>query len=340
MILYLSSNENMGLLDYLIEDKKLVVKKLSGEFNLNKFVIHDMRNLSHCTQIVIDLKAIKDTEEELINGITAFRAIYDAKFVIIAEELKQGDELLKKLIDTEVYNLVTAETIENIRKEIEQCIIGDGMTYQDCLKYLPNEIGKQNITRYSFKGTNIKILIAGVIPRVGATTTAMNIANYLANIGATVCYIEANENNHLKTLPILYDELTNKDDYMEYKGVRYCGIDYELDKDYDFIIYDIGELIEKKTSLFSNSNINILCMGGKPYEIKKLYSVVGMIENVELDIVLSFIPPRGRSKIEKLMKELEKNYYFLGYSPDLFDGNVNKEAFNKILENYIEEEIQ
>lgn len=336
MILYLSSNENMGLLDYLIDDKKLVIKKLSGEFNLNKFVIHDMRNLSHCTQIIIDLKAVTDTEEEVINAITAFKAIYNARIVILAEGLNHGENLLRKLIDIEVYNLVTAETIKNMRKEIEQCIIGEGMTYQDCLKFMV-DIDTGYTRKFNFKGQNIKIVVAGVMHRIGTTTTAMNLANYLAGIGAKVCYVEKNKSGHMKMMSMFYNELSNKDNIIEYKGVRYYSNGQKIESDYHFIIYDIGKLTDKNIGIFKNNNNNILCAGAKPYEVKMLYKIAEMIFDIEMDIVFSLTSYRERNKMEKLMSELEKRYYYLDYSPDLFDGNVNKEVFNRLLEDHFEE---
>ena len=314
----------MGLLDDLMEDKKLVIKKLSGEFNLNKFVVHDMRNLSHCTQIVIDLKAITDTEEELINAITAFKSIYNAKFVIIAEGLK--GELLKNLINIEIYNLITAETIEEIKKEIEQCVIGDGMTYQDCLKYM---MDVENPSRFDFKGKNIKIAVAGVMPRIGTTTIAMSLANYLAGMGAKVGYVESNTSGNLKLMSKFYDELSKNNGFYEYKGIGYYIDGQQIGPEYNCLIYDIGKLTDK--NLFKDNDINILCAGSKPHEIWSLYQVADIILNIEVDIVFSFASYRGKTKVEKLMGELKKNYYYVNSSTDFFDGNVNKEAFDKIL---------
>ncbi|WP_253205643.1 hypothetical protein [Clostridium estertheticum] len=68
MLLYISSNQNIGIFDFLIKEKGFIIKKLSGEFCLNKFVIHYMRNLNHSSYVAIDLKAIKDTEKEIIEA--------------------------------------------------------------------------------------------------------------------------------------------------------------------------------------------------------------------------------------------------------------------------------
>lgn len=334
MILYLSSNENMGLLDYLIDDKKLVIKKLSGEFNLNKFVIHDMRNLSHCTQIIIDLKAVTDTEEEIINAITAFKAIYNARIVILAEELNSREELLRKLIDIEVYNLVTAETIEDMRKEIEQCIIGEGMTYQDCLKFMV-DIDTGDTSKFRFKGKNIKIVVAGVMHRIGTTTTAMNLANYLAGIGAKVCYVENNTSGHLRAIAMFYDELVDKGNYYKFKGVRYYN-HQRIDQAYDFIVHDLGVLTYNNIQLFRKNCINILCCGCKPYELRELYYIGELVIDINIGILISNKANRAKEKIENLLNDLNDKYYYLENSTDLFNNAINNDIFYEILKEYIE----
>jgi hypothetical protein len=335
MILYLSSNENVDLLDYLIQDKKLVIKKLSGQFNLNKFVIHDMRNLSHCTQIVIDLKAITDKEEELLNGITAFKAIYNARIVIIAEGLENNSELLKKLIDIEIFNLITADKIEFLRDEIEKCLIGDGMSYQDCLKFLDNITDNYKSKSYNFTGENIIIVVAGVMPRVGTTTVAMNLSNYLASIGAKVCYVEYNMSEHLRTIAMFYDGLADKGNYCEFKGVRYYNYQ-RIDQSYNFIVYDLGVLTNKNIKFFNDSNIHILCSGSKPYELRSMYRIGNEILDIDVNVVLNYISSRGKEKVEKLLNELEKRYYYLENSTDLFNSMINRDVYNEIIKEYIE----
>ncbi|GKX31364.1 hypothetical protein SH1V18_38440 [Vallitalea longa] len=335
MILYLSSNENKDILDYIIEDKKLVVKKLIGEFDINKFVLHDMRNLSLCTQIVIDLRAVTDKEEELINALIAFKTIYDARVIILAECLKCGNELLKRLIDVGVYNIIISEDIENIHKEIEKCIMGEGMTYQDCLKLITKPIDIQDKVISNLKRENVKIAVAGVMHRIGTTTTAINLANYLASIGAKVCYVENNKSGHLKMLSKFYKELINKNNYLEYKGVKYYENNQNIESDNDFIIYDMGEITYKNTVAFSNDTVNILCAGIKPYELKMLYKISKLILDIDVQIVLSFVSNRDKNKTEKLLSELNNRYYYVKNSTDLFSCNCNEEVFNQLLREYI-----
>jgi hypothetical protein len=119
MLLYLSSNQNIGIFDSVAKEQGILVKKLSGEFHFKSFVIRDMRSLNHYEYVAIDLKAIKDTEE-FIEAIIAFKSMYDSRIIIYSEGLKQGNVLLNKLVDIEVYNLITSTKIETINQEIKK----------------------------------------------------------------------------------------------------------------------------------------------------------------------------------------------------------------------------
>ena len=61
MLLYLASNQNIGLFDFLVKERGMVVKKLSGEFLLKQFVINDMRNISVGTTTKTKLHIIHNT---------------------------------------------------------------------------------------------------------------------------------------------------------------------------------------------------------------------------------------------------------------------------------------
>ena len=54
MILYMTTQDHTDLLDFYIErEGTLPVKKMTGSFILKQFVIYDMRNFSHCTELIL-----------------------------------------------------------------------------------------------------------------------------------------------------------------------------------------------------------------------------------------------------------------------------------------------
>lgn len=64
MLLYLCSSQSINLFDYLEKENQIPIKKLAGAFKLKQFVIHDVKNLGQFSCFVIDLKSLKDTEDD------------------------------------------------------------------------------------------------------------------------------------------------------------------------------------------------------------------------------------------------------------------------------------
>ena len=124
MILYLCSNQNINLFDFVEKECGIPIKKMSGLFRLKQFVIHDVRNLSQFDFFLIDLKALKDAESEIIEAATAFSAMYNARIILFAEGLDGSSLLISKLIDLGFYNIITSSDYEELPKRFKvKCVI-------------------------------------------------------------------------------------------------------------------------------------------------------------------------------------------------------------------------
>lgn len=339
MLLYLTSNENLGLFDFLTEEKGMLVKKLSGEFSLNKFVVHDMRNLSHFSYIAIDLAAIKDGVDEIIEAITAFKTMYDSRIIIFAE--KADSILLNRIIDeTETYNIITAKSIEKIKEEIGISVSSQGMNKEYLMHAMNNsmDLDIDGFSKHSFIGENIKIVLAGAMHRVGTTTTAMNMACYLASIGAKVSYTEANDNNHLtKIHSYFFHNIPVIDDCFSYEGVDFFfNNNVPLGTNYNFNIIDIGVVTEKNSKVFNIGEVKILCSGIKPYETTE---TVNSLEFIDLDDEgLNVLLSEGEVlDIKKTLQINQDRIYSTKFSSNLFNNNINTRIWKLILSNYIVE---
>lgn len=330
MILYLSSNENEGIFDFLQGDLGIIVKKLSGYFILKQFVIYDMRSLDHYQFVAIDLKALKDTNDEIVEAITAFKKMFSSRLVIYVDDVHFHSELIHVLVEQGVYNIVTGETVEVLQKNIQKSISDIGMKKRDVKAILgANEILEEVIT---FNKTNIKIAVTGSMHRVGTTTTAMNLCNYLASFGARVCYVEANDHNHLKALPEAYRQMQVNGDVIISGGVKYLTLSSESEEDMDFIIYDMGVIQHKIIEAIKNKcDTAILCSGVKPYEIKELERALLLLDDINVNKLFSFVTAPERSKLN----QANDRVFFAEYSPDLFDGETNKSIWGQIIEPFI-----
>ena len=322
MLLYLTSTENVGLFDFLTDELGMLVKKLSGEFSLNRFVVHDMRNLNHFSYIAIDLEAIKDDSDKIIEAINAFKTLYDSRIIIFAE--KADLDLLNRIIEeTETHNIITAKNIEKIKEEIKISVSPHGMSKEYLLKTMNSSMDIEIKTgpEYSFIGENIKIVIAGAMNRVGTTTIALNMASYLVSIGAKVSYTEANENNHLEKIHSYFFSNTP----IKNNHFLQCGVDYFFNSnlpgnDFNFNIIDIGKVCKRNQKIFGIGQVQIICSGIKPYELPELNNALNILDEKDIFIILN----EGEAQSIKKTLAIDKERIFSSkYTSDLFNQNIN-----------------
>lgn len=171
MILYLTSQQHTNLLDFLTEQGDILpVKKMTGNFMLKQFVVYDMRNFSHCTELVLDHIAFGDEDTIFVEAISEFLTMYQARIKVICEGLQEAG----------VGNIVTATAIEDIQKEIQQSLSIQGMT-----RYLPPKWVKQKNTnrQYQFQVDSIRITMQSAQSRIGTTTMALGLTAWLGSVG-------------------------------------------------------------------------------------------------------------------------------------------------------------
>lgn len=175
MILYLTSQQHTNLLDFLTEQTDaLPIKKMTGNFMLKQFVIYDMRNFSHCTELVLDRDAFGDDDIHFAEAIEEFLTMYNARITVICEGLQESAPLCHDLLEAGVGNIVTAEEIGAIQNEIRQSLSGQGMT-----RYKPKERTKpqEKEKLYQFATEGVRITMVSSQSRIGTTTMALGL-NY------------------------------------------------------------------------------------------------------------------------------------------------------------------
>lgn len=333
MLLYLTSDQNVGLFDFLNNEKGIGVRPMNGEFDLLKFVKNDMRSLSHFGFLAIDLLAIKNTTSEIIDSLKAFEKFYDSRIIILAEGYDNKHELIPQLIENKIYNIITATTVEGIRDEIRKCISLEGMTYHDTKRFTEEaESDNGYKAGYRFKNKDIKIAVVGVGANVGTTTSAVHLALTLDGMGAKVSYTEANDSGHLKTFASHYDfEL--KDNFYSRKGIEFYP-NKQFPSDYHFTIFDFGALSASIIPILNAFDIRIVCTGSKPYELQEYQSALKLIQGVYLNSLLLSAPDSERLTIKSLYEKPYNKIHFSGYAPNFFDYSANENIFKEILKDY------
>lgn len=238
MLLYLSSNENIGIFDFIQDEHGIIIKKLSGTFMLKQFVIYDMRILDHYQYVIIDIQSLKDTESEIMEAVIAFKKMFSSRIIFYVDDISSYQSLIQRRIDEGIYNIISGESVEELKQDILKSISDLGMTKRDIKMKLSRFVMMDAILvpEINFVQKNIRFAVTGSMHRVGTTTTAMNLCNYLASLGVSVCYVEANDHNHLMELPKTYPQMVVKEDVVIYNGVKYLTLNSESEDEFDFIL--------------------------------------------------------------------------------------------------------
>lgn len=334
MLLYLTSNDNINVFDFLENEHGIIIKKLSGHFSLKQFVMHDMRSLEHYKYVAVDVNALKDSDTEIMEAVNAFKKLHSSRLVFYIEDNKNRVELIQKLIQAGIFNIVTASDVTMLKEEILKAISAMGFSLREIqAKFSKEEVHTSFLKAdRSFIKKEIRIAVTGIQNRVGTTTMAINLANYLSSIGAEVCYVEANERNHLSKLAGNYQGMTEKEGIIFYHGVKYLNLYSECHDEFDFIIYDMGVVSNKVIQAIRKScDAAIICATGKPYEVYDTQVFESLLDEKLIFKVFSLVAEFDKGRIKKQ----DHNVNFSNYTPNYFDSEVNVELWEEVLKSFV-----
>ncbi len=345
LLLYMTSNRNMGILDKPCEETAIVLKQINGEFQLSKFVIQDMSNMNCYQYIAIDLACLKDSDDEIINTIVGIKSMYDIRIIILAPGYSNDTSILGRLFAEGIYNIITADKTKALHEEISRSLT-TGMQYKDAIKYRLQAETNTKSPKVIIQKQNIKQMISvgicGALHRIGTTVQALNITKFLNENGYSACYIEDNGHGHMEMLNDFYDAKLNKNSSITYQGIDIFpepDIPSILKGGYDFLVYDLGMFEETDTKQFLLKDIKIVCVGSKPWEAPCIMQVFKSIEGCDdIHFVFSFTSKDMENEIRKLMGKCSDRTYFSEYLPQLIDQAVNQKVYRGIFAEYMHEE--
>jgi len=252
MLLYISSNENIGIFDFLADEQGKIIKKFNGTFQLKQLVIHDMRSLTHY-------------------GLQKHVYIYiQSNFYV--DKVEGNEQLIGQLMEQGIYNLVVSDEVEMLKEKIRKATESLGMSKRDALNLLNQEESILPMFRpdYRFMQKEVKIALTGIKNQVGMTTMAFNLCHFLSGLGAKVCYVEANGSSHLSMIVDGTPTMVSKGSTTIHNGICFMDLYVESDETFDFIIYDIGVVESKVVGAIKNKcDAGLLCTTAKPYGKEK-----------------------------------------------------------------------
>lgn len=187
------------------------------------------------------------------------------------------------------------------------------------LTILNNMFKKSN-----FHNKMLSIGVLGVCKRIGTTTQAVLLFEYLRLRNKKVCYLELNNNNFIDNISKLYSNVMydkNKHKIVFEKKEFYTFLGYKDIKvqAYDYIIKDYGEFSEDiyKLHSFFEEDIKIIVAGSKANEIFYLEKIL-KYKDMDFNYIFNFVPKKERIVIKNMLEKESKKIYFSNLNEDMF----------------------
>jgi len=369
MILYLSRSENAHLLDKAAHDNNLHIRKNSGNFILSEFIVMEMRKYASCTFFCVERLAISETDTEFLEALQSFQTMYSARVIVIHENAADTDNLTQGLVKIGVTDIVTASDMEDKLAQVAECLSTAGMLkykpkpmtpqiygndeeadytdhddtpFDDPVPFTraPKDPLAQSIIEkdtenehYRFDCLNITIGIIGASRRVGTTTLALGLANFIKNHGGTACYVALNTHNHLESIANAYN-FDTEDDYYTYDTIDF----YEgmLPRhDYNFIIMDYGDVKREATRKYKESNIYLLCgASNTQHEIMEFAQALKQVRSAMPTILTQSPNPEYASQFASAVTQFPTIIHPI---KNMMDFIINGSVYKTALKPYIVE---
>lgn len=346
MFIYLTSEKNNCIFDFLKDHSGQTVKKFIGDFNFQEFVADHLMSYDSCRYLAVDLECIDDYPDGFFEAVDSILQYFNFHLRLIIVSFDLDGDIKDGLCKRGIFNIITGTNKEVVEQLILKSFSQGGFTPEDhhlgeefsSLKSVANPITEAIQEELVPVQTSIKketvfeekfICVIGSQRRTGTTTTAFQLANYIANKGKSVAYMEGNDHQHLKEIVRTY-KMEESDNIWQMNGVDFLFDDSVFYKHYHYIIADLGQLDAESIEVIKNSHYVILCGDAKCYEKNHLSQAIDLLKSSGIDtyhLFLHFVAPNELL----LLKAQFENAYFFETTPQLFGWTVNSKLFKRLL---------
>ena len=177
-------------------------------------------------------------------------------------------------------------------------------------------------------GSSIEIGIAGAQPRIGATHMSLRFCGYLRRQNIDCLYIEQNKSRALWQAASRYIGLGNDEDIIRMKGISMISADKAEPADicgYKVVIRDYGCLNMNNRDEFLKSDIKILILGAKDWELGYSEDALELVSEYK-DIIYLFNFVNGKQFRQVIKSMMFRNCLRIPYEPDPFVGPKDRSS--------------
>ena len=203
----------------------------------------------------------------------------------------------------------------------------------------------ENAAESNNKFNYIEVAVAGCIQRIGVTSVAIQLIKFLQSIGKTACYIDNTDTDYISLCKGYYycDDIDEELHKITIDGIdMYTDVTAEIMKsvyikNYNFIIYDIGNINDnpQKQTSFLQKKFRLLVTGQKPNEIHAFNKLIDSMYNTNISYLFNFVPQADRDDVLEDTKN-KGSAYFVPYFDDCFSlTSESVPIFSDIFTEYI-----
>ena len=144
MLSYIASNSTEELIVQVCQKLQITILNHVEEVDFLKYIKETKVNFKLIKYIIIDLEALKGTEENQINAICYFKELYpNIRIIILANGYGEQNIILTSLYEQGVYNIINTNELEKIREELEKSLTTEGISKQEAKRFRKLEDNKR-----------------------------------------------------------------------------------------------------------------------------------------------------------------------------------------------------
>jgi hypothetical protein len=270
----------------------------------------------------------------------------DTRIIILCED--ETNSLLTKCVQAGIYDILIVSEPRFLSSQIEAAITHPA-NYAAATRYinvpdentrnapkivLAHKVGEEvHIVEEKPVG-NVTIAIASVLPRSGCTTTAINIARYMAGKGLRVALWMSNI-NHFTAIQEAYNdvEVTTSGSRYTLDKIDFCaGMEIPDIGEYQYIILDIGCMSPETIKEFKRSTVKIVLSGVKDWELPVLEKFLadGLSNNEPISSYIYGFVHTDQATFDDLEKSMKKMKCI--HVPVIYDPFKQSEEMDKLID--------
>lgn len=137
MLSYIASNSTAEIIKNVCKEQNItILNQEVEEIDFFKYIKQTKVNFNLVKYFVIELKQIKNTEDEIINSIKYFKEMYvNTRLIIIAKGYDNQNIILTTLYENRIFNIINNSDEQQIKVEIEKCLLENGLQEKDAKRF-------------------------------------------------------------------------------------------------------------------------------------------------------------------------------------------------------------